>query len=66
MVYFTPALALFEHCSYRAVWGKLAAAPGPLSLWMPTRSPRTQGALGDPLPRPPAGMTHAVRRHVRP
>ncbi len=25
MVYFVLALALFEHCSYRAVWGKLTA-----------------------------------------
>ncbi|MEU2630029.1 transposase domain-containing protein [Kitasatospora sp. NPDC007106] len=25
MVYFVLALALFEHCSYRAVWGKSTA-----------------------------------------
>ena len=28
VVYFVLALALFEHCSYRATWGKLTAALG--------------------------------------
>jgi Insertion element 4 transposase N-terminal/Transposase DDE domain len=38
VVYFTLALALFEHCSYRAVWGKLTAALGPLALVCPAVS----------------------------
>ncbi|MFE7526365.1 IS4 family transposase [Kitasatospora sp. NPDC057542] len=38
VVYFTLALALFEHCSYRAVWGKLTAALGPLTPIHPAAS----------------------------
>lgn len=37
-VYFVLALALFEHHSYRAVWGKLTAALGPLALVAPAAS----------------------------
>jgi hypothetical protein len=38
VVYFTLALALLEHCSYRAVWGKLTATLGPLALVCPAVS----------------------------
>ena len=38
VVYFVLALALFEHCSYRAVWGKLTAALGSLALVSPAAS----------------------------
>ncbi|MFF9667558.1 transposase domain-containing protein, partial [Streptomyces althioticus] len=38
VVYFTLALALFEHCSYTAVWGKLTAALGPLTPIRPAAS----------------------------
>lgn len=38
VVYFTLALALFEHCSCRAVWGKLTAALGPLTPIHPAAS----------------------------
>ncbi|MFJ2778800.1 transposase domain-containing protein [Kitasatospora sp. NPDC087315] len=35
VVYFVLALALFEQCSYRAVWGKLAAGLDALALARP-------------------------------
>lgn len=38
VVYFVLALALFEHCSYRAVWSKLTAGFGPLALAVPAVS----------------------------
>lgn len=38
VVYFTLALALFEHCSYKAVWGKLTVTLGPLALICPAAS----------------------------
>lgn len=38
VVYFVLALALFEHCSYRAVWGKLTASLGALALVRPAAS----------------------------
>ena len=38
VVYFVLALALFEHCSYRAVWGKLTAALDGLALVRPAAS----------------------------
>lgn len=38
VVYFVLALAVFEHCSYRAVWGKLTAALAPLALASPAAS----------------------------
>ena len=38
VVYFVLALALFEGCSYRAVWGKLTGALGGLSLVCPHSS----------------------------
>jgi hypothetical protein len=38
VVYFTLALALFEHDSYRAVWGKLTAAIGSLTTAYPAAS----------------------------
>ncbi|MCT9935410.1 IS4 family transposase [Planotetraspora sp. A-T 1434] len=38
VVYFVLALALFEHCSYRAVWGKLTAALASLPLLQPSLS----------------------------
>jgi hypothetical protein len=39
VVYFALALALFEHCSYRTVWGKLTAALGTLTPVRPAASP---------------------------
>ena len=38
VVYFVLALALFEHCSYRAVWGKLTAGLTELALTCPSVS----------------------------
>lgn len=38
VVYFVLALALFEHCSYRAVWGKLTAGLGGLAVAQPAVS----------------------------
>lgn len=38
VVYFILALALFEHCSYRAVWGKLTAALDVLAPIRPAAS----------------------------
>jgi transposase IS4-like protein/DDE family transposase len=38
VVYFVLALALFEHCSYRAVWGKLTTALAGLALVHPAAS----------------------------
>ena len=38
VVYFVLALALFEDCSYRAVWGKLTAGLGGLCLACPAAS----------------------------
>jgi Insertion element 4 transposase N-terminal/Transposase DDE domain len=38
VVYFVLALALFERCSYRAVWGKLTAGLGGLCLARPAAS----------------------------
>jgi hypothetical protein len=38
VVYFVLALALFEHCSYRAVWGKLTAALDGFALVRPAAS----------------------------
>ncbi|MBB6343597.1 IS4 family transposase [Nonomuraea muscovyensis] len=38
VVYFTLALALFGHCSYRATWGKLTAALGQLAPVCPAAS----------------------------
>ncbi|MCT9933427.1 IS4 family transposase, partial [Planotetraspora sp. A-T 1434] len=38
VVYFVLALALFEHCSYRAVWSKLTAALASLPLLAPSLS----------------------------
>lgn len=38
VVYFVLALALFEHCSYRAVWDKLTAGLGSLCLTRPAMS----------------------------
>lgn len=38
VVYFVLALALFERCSYRAVWGKLTAGLGGLPLGRPAAS----------------------------
>jgi hypothetical protein len=38
VVYFVLALALFERCSYQAVWGKLTAGLGGLSLARPAAS----------------------------
>lgn len=38
VVYFVLALALFEHCSYRAVWAKLTAALTGLTLARPCAS----------------------------
>ena len=38
VVYFVLALALFEHCSYRAVWDKLTAGLGGLSVTRPAVS----------------------------
>ena len=38
VVYFVLALALFEHCSYRAVWGKLTAGLAGLPLVRPAVS----------------------------
>jgi hypothetical protein len=38
VVYFVLALALFEHCSYRAVWDKLAAGLGGLAVASPAVS----------------------------
>jgi hypothetical protein len=38
VVYFVLALALFEHCSYRATWGKLVAGLEELALVRPSIS----------------------------
>lgn len=38
VVYFVLALALFEQCSYRAVWGKLVASMDTLALVRPCTS----------------------------
>lgn len=38
VVYFVLALALFEHCSYRVVWGKLVAGLDGLALVRPAAS----------------------------
>jgi hypothetical protein len=38
VVYFVLALALFEHCSYQAVWGKLTAGLSGLGLARPASS----------------------------
>jgi hypothetical protein len=38
MVYFVLALAMFEHCSYQAVWAKLTAALAALPLPRPSAS----------------------------
>lgn len=38
VVYFVLALALFEHCSYRAVWDKLTAGLGGLAVGCPAVS----------------------------
>jgi hypothetical protein len=38
VVYFVLALALFEHCSYRAVWGKLTAGLGGAAVASPAVS----------------------------
>jgi hypothetical protein len=38
VVYFVLALALFERCSYQAVWGKLTAGLGGLCLARPAAS----------------------------
>jgi Insertion element 4 transposase N-terminal/Transposase DDE domain len=38
VVYFVLALALFEHCSYRAVWGKLTCGLGGLAAGRPAAS----------------------------
>jgi transposase IS4-like protein len=42
VVYFVLALALFEHCSYSAVWGKLTAALGALAPVAPAASSLTR------------------------
>jgi hypothetical protein len=51
VVYFVLALALFEHCSYRAVWRKLTAGLGGLGLARPAASSlcRARRRVG-PLP----------------
>ena len=38
VVYFVLALSVFEHCSYRAVWGKLGAGLRGLALANPAAS----------------------------
>jgi len=55
VVYFVLALALFEHCSYRAVWGKLTAGLGGLAVASPAVSSlcRARRRIGTgPLRRP--------------
>jgi hypothetical protein len=54
VVYFVLALALFERCSYRAVWGKLTAGLGGLAVGCPAVSSlaRARRRLGaEPLRR---------------
>ena len=77
VVYFVLALALFEHGSYRAVWGKLTAGLGPLALTVPAvsslaRARRRLGAaplrrlfetLAGPLARP--GQAGSFYRGLR-
>jgi hypothetical protein len=43
VVYFVLALALFEHCSYLAVWGKLTAGLGGLAVGCAPRCRRWRG-----------------------
>jgi hypothetical protein len=77
VVYFVLAMALFEHCSYRAVWGKLTASLDPLGLAAPAvsslaRARRRLGTaplrrlfetLAGPLARP--GHTGSFYRGLR-
>jgi Insertion element 4 transposase N-terminal/Transposase DDE domain len=64
VVYFVLALALFEHCSYRAVWGKLTAGLGGLAVTSPAVSLRRLfETLAGPVAR--AGQPGAFYRGLR-
>jgi hypothetical protein len=60
VVYFVLALALFEHCSYRATWGKLVAGLEELALHRQRQRAVTAAKRRRPGSDAPSGRAPAL------